>query len=83
MRNRDPRGRFRKNIKPQKEEETSTQKVIETETEILAEETIEQNLEPGNIIHQQTQNLGDPTLDDTVNLEKIHALLRNPNSVIS
>ena len=75
MRNRDPSGRFRKNIKPQKEEETSTQEVIETETEILAEETIEQNLEPGNTIHQQTQNLGDP--------EKIQALLRNPNSVIS
>ena len=66
MRNRDPRGRFRKNIKPQKEEETSTQKAIETETEILAEETIEQNLEPGNIIQQKTQNPGDPTLDDTV-----------------
>jgi hypothetical protein len=49
----------------------------------LAEETVEQNLEPGNIIHQQTQNLGDPALDDTVDLEKIHALLRNPNSVIS
>jgi hypothetical protein len=83
MRNRDPRGRFRKNIKPQKEEETSTQKAIEAETEILAEETVEQNLEPGNTIHQQTQNLGDPALDDTVDPEKIHDLLRNPNSVIS
>jgi hypothetical protein len=82
MRNRDPRGRFRKNIKPQKEE-TSTQKAIETETEILAEETIEQNLEPGNTIQQQTQNLGDPALDDTVDPEKIQALLRNPNSVVS
>jgi hypothetical protein len=51
MRNRDPRGRFRKNIKPQKEE-TSTQKAIETETEIMAEETIEQHLEPGNTIQQ-------------------------------
>jgi hypothetical protein len=83
MRNRDPRGRFRRNIKPQKEEETSTQKAIETKTEILAEETVEQNLEPGNTIHQQTQNLGDPALDDTVDPEKIQALLRNPNSVIS
>jgi hypothetical protein len=83
MRNRDPRGRFRKNIKPQKEEETSTQRAIETETEILAEETVEQNIEPGNTIHQQTQNLGDPALDDTVDPEKIHDLLRNPNSVIS
>jgi len=83
MRNRDPRGRFRKNIKPQKEEETSTQKAIETETEILAKETIEQILEPGNTIHQQTQNLRDPALDDTVDPEKIQALLRNPNSVIS
>jgi hypothetical protein len=83
MRNRDPRGRFRKNIKPQKEEETSTQRAIETETEILAEETVEQILEPGNTIHQQTQNLGDPALDDTVDPEKIHDLLRNPNSVIS
>ena len=81
MRNRDPRGKFRKNIKPQKEEETSTQKAIGTETEILAEETV--NLEPRNTIHQQTQNLGDPALDDTVDLEKIQALLRNPNSVIS
>jgi hypothetical protein len=43
MRNRDHRGRFRRNIK-QQNEETSTQKVIETETGILAEETIEQNL---------------------------------------
>jgi hypothetical protein len=83
MRNRDPRGRFRKNTKPQKEEETSTQRVIETETEILAEETVEQNLELGNTIHQQTENLGDPALDDTVDPEKIHDLLRNPNSVIS
>jgi hypothetical protein len=83
MRNRDPRGRFRKNTKPQKEEETSTQRAIETETEILAEETVEQNLEPGNTIYQQTQNLGDPALDDTVDPEKIHDLLRNPNSVIS
>jgi hypothetical protein len=82
MRNRDPRGRFRRNIKPQKEE-TSTQKAIETETEILAEETIEQNLEPGNTIHQQTQDPGDPALDDTVDPEKIQALLRNPNSVVS
>ena len=82
MRNRDPRGRFRKNIKPQKEE-TSTQKAIETETEILAEETIEKNLELGNTIQQQTQNLGDPTLDDTIDPEKIQALLRNPNSVVS
>jgi hypothetical protein len=82
MRNRDHRGRFRRNIKPQKEE-TSTQKAIETETEILAEETIEQNLEPGNTIHQQTQNPGDPALDDTVDPEKIQALLKNPNSVVS
>jgi hypothetical protein len=82
MRNRDPRGRFRKNIKPQKEE-TSTQKAIETETEILAEETIEQNLEPGNTIQQQTQHPGDPALDDTVDPEKIQALLGNPNSVVS
>jgi hypothetical protein len=74
MRNRDPRGRFRKNIKSQKEE-TSTQKAIETETGILAEETIEQNLEPGNTIQQQTQNPGDPALDDTVDPEKIQALL--------
>ena len=83
MRNRDPRGRFRRNIKPQKEEETSTQKAIETETEILAEETIEQNLEPGNTIQQQTQNPGDPSLDDKVDPEKIQALLGNPNSVVS
>ena len=41
MRNRDPRGRFIKNTKPQKEEETSTQKAKEIETEILAEETVE------------------------------------------
>jgi hypothetical protein len=82
MRNRDHRGRFRRNIKQQKEE-TSTQKAIETETEILAEETIEQNLEPGNTIHQQTQNPGDPALDDTVDPEKIQALLGNPNSVVS
>jgi len=40
MRNRDPRGRFRKNIEPQKEEETSTQKAKEIEIKILAEETI-------------------------------------------
>ena len=83
MINRDPRGRFRKNTKPEKEEETSTQRVIETEKEILAEETIEQNLELGNTIHQQTQNLGDPALDDTVDPDKIHDLLRNPNSIIS
>jgi hypothetical protein len=70
MRNRDPIGRFRRNIKPKKEE-TSTQKAIETETKILAEETIEQNLEPRNTIHQQTQNPGDPALDDTVDPEKI------------
>ena len=78
MRNRDPRGRFRRNIKPQKGE-TSTQKEIETENEILAEETIEQNLEPGNTIYQQIQNPGDPALDDTVDPEKIQALLGNPN----
>jgi hypothetical protein len=83
MRNRDPRGRFRKNIEPQKEEETSTQKAKEIETEILAEETVEQILEPGSTIHQQTQNLGDPALDDTVDLEKIQALLRNPNFIVS
>jgi hypothetical protein len=83
MRNRDPRGRFIKNTKPQKEEETSTQRVIETETEILGEETVEQNLEPGNTIHQQTQNLDDPSLDDTVDPERIHDLLRNPSSIIS
>jgi hypothetical protein len=77
MRNRDSRGRFRRNIEPQKEE-TSPQKEKEIETEILVEETIEQNLEPGNTIHQQTQNLGDPALDDTVDPEKIQALLRNP-----
>jgi hypothetical protein len=51
MKNKDPIGRFRRNIKPQKEEETSTQKAIETETEILAEETVQQNLELGNTIH--------------------------------
>jgi hypothetical protein len=81
MRNRDPRGRFIKNTKTQKEEETSTQRAIETETEILGEETVEQNLEPGNTI--QTQNLDDPALDDTVDPERIHDLLRNPNSVVS
>jgi hypothetical protein len=47
MRNRDHRGRFRGNKKQQKEE-TSTQKAIETETGTLAEETIEQNIEPRN-----------------------------------
>jgi hypothetical protein len=83
MRNRDPRGRFRKNIEPQKEEETSTQKAKEIETEILAEETVEQILEPGSTIHQQIQNLGDPALDDTVDPEKIQALLRNPNFIVS
>ena len=82
MRNRDHRGRFRGNTKQQKEE-TSTQKAIDTETEILAEETVEQILEPGSTIHQQTQNLGDPALDDTVDPEKIQALLRNPNSIVS
>jgi hypothetical protein len=82
MRNRDHRGRFRRNIKQQKEE-TSTQKAIETETRILAEETIEQNLEPGNTIHQQIQNPGDSSLDDIVDPEKIQALLGNPNSVVS
>jgi hypothetical protein len=82
MRNRDHRGRFRKNIK-QKKEETSTQKAIETKTGILAEETIEQNLEPGNTIHQQTQNPGDLALDETVDPEKIQDLLRNLNSVVS
>jgi hypothetical protein len=46
MRNRDFRGRFIKNTKPQKEDETSTQRAIETETEILGEETVEQNPEP-------------------------------------
>ena len=81
MRNRDFRGRFIKNTKTQKEDETSTQRAIETETKILGEETVEQNLEPGNTI--QTQNIDDPALDDTVDPEKIHNLLRNPNSVIS
>ena len=70
MRNRDPRGRFRGSTKQQKRE-NSTQKAIETKTEILAEKTIEQNLEPGNTIHQQTRNPGDPALDDTVDPEKI------------
>jgi hypothetical protein len=83
MRNRDPRGRFIKNTKPQKEEETSTQRAIATEIEILGEETVEQNPEPGNTIHQQTQSLDDPALDDTVDPERIHHLLTNPNSVIS
>jgi hypothetical protein len=83
MRNRDFRGRFIKNTKPQKEEETSTQRAIETETEILGEETVEQNPEPGNTIHQQTHSLGDPALDDTVDPERIHHLLTNPNSVVS
>jgi hypothetical protein len=82
MRNKDPRGRFRGGTKQQKGE-TSTQKAIESETEIQAEETIEQNLEPGNTIQQQTQNPGDPALDDTVDLEKIQSLLGNPNSVVS
>jgi hypothetical protein len=82
MKNRDHRGRFRGNTKQQKGE-TSTQKEIETETGILAEETIEQNLELGNIIHQQIQNPSDPTLDDTVDPEKIQALLENPNSIVS
>jgi hypothetical protein len=49
----------------------------------MAEETIEQNLEPGNTIHQQTQNPSDPALDDTVDPEEIQALLGNPNSVVS
>ena len=83
MRNRDPRGRFTKNIKPQKEEETSTQKAKEIETEILAEETVQQILEPGSTIYQQTQNLGDPDLDDTVDPEKIQAFLRNSNPEVS
>jgi hypothetical protein len=83
MRNRDPRGRFIKNTKPQKEKETSTQRAIETEAEILGEETVEQNPEPGNTIHQQTHNLDDPALDDTVDPERIHHLLTNPNSVVS
>ena len=59
MRNRDHRGRFRGNTKQQKEE-TSTQKEIETETGILAEETIEKNIEPGNTTYQQIQIPGDP-----------------------
>ena len=52
MRNRDLRGRFIKTIKPQKEEETPTQRAIETETETLGEETLEQNPKPRNTIHQ-------------------------------
>jgi len=83
MRNRDPRGRFIKNTKPQKEEETSTQKAKEIETEILAEEIVDQILEPGSTIYRQTQNLDDPALDDTVHPEKIQALLRNPNFIVS
>jgi hypothetical protein len=51
MRNRDFRGRFIKNTKPQKEDETSTQKAKETETEILGEETVEQNPNQEDLQH--------------------------------
>jgi len=82
MRNRDHRGRFRGNTKQQKEE-TSTQKEIETEIGTLAKETIEKNIEPGNITYKQTQIPGDPNLVDTVNPEEVQALLRNPDTIIS
>jgi hypothetical protein len=82
MRNRDHRGRFRGNTKQQKEE-TSTQKAIETETGTLAEETIEQNIEPGNTTYQQIQIPGDPNLVDTVNPEEVQAILRNPDTIVS
>ena len=83
MRNRDLRGRFRKNIKPQKEEETSTQKEIEIETGILAEETIEKNIEPGSTTYQQIQIPGDPNLVDIVNPEEVQAIFRNPDTIVS
>jgi hypothetical protein len=83
MRNRDFRGRFIKNTKPQKEDETSTQKAKETETELPGEETVEQNPEPGSTIHQPIHSLGDPALDDIVDPERIHHLLTNPNFVVS
>ena len=82
MRNKDHRGRFRGNSKQQKEE-TSTQKAIETETGTLDEETIEQNIEPGNTTYQQIQILGDPNLVDTVNPEEVQAILRNPDTIVS
>jgi hypothetical protein len=66
MRNRDHRGRFRGNSKQQKEE-ASSQKAIETETGTLAEETIEENIEPGNTTYQKIQIPGDPNSVDIVN----------------
>jgi hypothetical protein len=82
MINRDHRGRFRGNAK-QKKEDTSTQKAIEIETRTLVEETIEQNIEPGNITYQQIQILGDPNLVDTVNPKEVQDLLRNPDTIVS
>jgi hypothetical protein len=83
MRNRDFRGRFIKNTKPQKEDETSTQKAKETETELPGEETVEQNPEPGSTIHHPINSFGDSALDDIVDPERIHHLFTNPNIVVS